>query len=65
MAFQVNRLQEHLATGEGNPQTTSAHLIEGWFLAGPAPAAEAGALERRFEHAQTALRQTEATTSRT
>lgn len=65
MAFQVNRLQEHLATGEGNPQATSAHLIEGWFLAGPAPAAEAGALERRFEHAQTALRQTEATTSRT
>lgn len=65
MAFQVNRLQEHLATGEGNPQTTSAHLIEGWFLAGPAPAAEAGALERRFEHAQTALRQTETTTSRT
>ncbi|MFZ1574922.1 MAG: DUF349 domain-containing protein, partial [Chromatiaceae bacterium] len=64
LAFQVNRLQEHLATGEDNPLATSAHIIERWFLAGPAPAAEARALERRFEHAQTALRQAEATSPR-
>ena len=65
LAFQVNRLQEHLATGEGNPQATSAHLIERWYLAGPAPAAEVGALERRFEQALTALIQAEATNART
>lgn len=59
LAFQVNRLQEHLAMGEGNPQATSAHLIERWFLAGPAPAAEAMALEGRFAHAHAALRQLE------
>ncbi len=63
LAFQVNRLQEHLATGEGNSQVTSINLIERWFLAGPAPTTEAGGLERRFEQARTALRQAEATTA--
>lgn len=64
LAFQVNRLQEHLASGEENPQATSAHLIEQWFLVGPAPAAEAAGLERRFERARAALSQIEATNPR-
>ena len=58
--FQVNRLQEHLVSGEENPLATSAHLIEQWYLVGPAPAMDAVGLDRRFERAQAALNQMEA-----
>ncbi len=60
LAFQVNRLQEHLVSGEENPLATSAHLIEQWYLVGPAPAMDAVGLDRRFERAQAALNQMEA-----
>jgi len=55
LAFQVNRLREHMREGEKDPLEGASRLLEEWYLCGPAPAAEAPALEERFRRASAAL----------
>jgi hypothetical protein len=57
LAFQVNRLKEHMRDGEKDPLTGAAHLLENWYTCGPAPADEATGLEMRFDRARRALEQ--------
>ena len=51
LAFQVDRLAEHLGEGEADPLTALPRLERDWYLVGPAPAAQADALEKRFQRA--------------
>jgi hypothetical protein len=55
LAFQVDRLRDHMRAGEKDPLEAAPRLLEEWYLCGPAPAAESPALESRFERARTAL----------
>jgi hypothetical protein len=60
LAFQVNRLQEHMTTGERDPLAGASRLVELWYLTGPAPATAMADLETRFERARAALSVTQA-----
>ena len=57
LAFQVNRLKEHMRSGEKDPLAEAPRLLERWYLYGPAAAADTPALEARFERAREALEQ--------
>lgn len=60
LAFQVNRLQEHMTTGERDPLAGASRLVELWYLTGPAPTTAMADLETRFERARAALSVTQA-----
>jgi hypothetical protein len=59
LAFQVDRLKGHMRAGEKDPLGDASRLLEDWYLCGPAPAAVAPGLERRFQRALSALEQGE------
>jgi hypothetical protein len=55
MAFQVNRLKDHMRRGEKDPLEGASRLLEEWYLCGPAPAGAAAALDERFRRVRAAL----------
>jgi len=57
LAYQVNRLQEHMGSGDRGPQANLDGLVDAWYQVGPVPAAGAVAQERRFQRVLAALRQ--------
>jgi hypothetical protein len=59
LAFQVDRLKEHMRAGEKDPLGDASRLLEDWYLCGPAPAAVAPGLEKRFRRALSALERDE------
>ena len=54
MALQVKRLASALGEGERNDNETAESLLREWCISGPAPHAQAAALETRFERAWSA-----------
>jgi hypothetical protein len=55
LAFQVDRLRGRMRAGEKDPLEGAPRLLEEWYLCGPAPAADAPALDARFQRARAAL----------
>ena len=55
LAFQVNRLTEHMRDGAKDPLEGATRLVRDWYVLGPASGEVAGALEQRFERARSAL----------
>jgi len=56
LAFQVSRLAERV-DGEGDPLEAAPQLERDWYVCGPAPEANAAALDTRFERALRALQE--------
>jgi exonuclease SbcC len=58
LAFQVSRLSGRLAQGEDDSLDEAPRVEADWYVAGPAPTAQAQRLEARFERARQALKDT-------
>lgn len=56
LAFQVNRLQEHMRAGHQDPLEGPEALEVAWYLTGPVAPEHAPGMEVRFERARGALR---------